>query len=52
MLIVTHDIGFSKKVASRLIFIEKGRIAEDGEPQVFRKNPPSQRVQELFQQVT
>ncbi|WP_179307030.1 amino acid ABC transporter ATP-binding protein, partial [Escherichia coli] len=30
MVIVTHEIGFAEKVASRLIFIDKGRIAEDG----------------------
>ena len=32
MVIVTHEIGFAEKVASRLIFIDKGRIAEDGNP--------------------
>ncbi len=35
MVIVTHEIGFAEKVASRLIFIDKGRIAEDGDPQVL-----------------
>ncbi len=47
MVIVTHEIGFAEKVASRLIFIDKGRIAEDGDPQVLIKNPPSQRLQEF-----
>lgn len=37
MVIVTHEIGFAEKVASRLIFIDKGRIAEDGDPQVLIK---------------
>ncbi len=37
MVIVTHEIGFAEKVASRLIFIDKGRIAEDGDPQVLVK---------------
>ncbi len=49
MVIVTHEIGFAEKVASRLIFIDKGRIAEDGDPQVLIKNPPSQRLQEFLQ---
>ncbi len=35
MVIVTHEIGFAEKVASRLIFIDKGRIAEDGSPQAL-----------------
>ncbi len=51
MVIVTHEIGFAEKVASRLIFIDKGRIAEDGDPQVLIKNPPSQRLQEFLQHV-
>ena len=52
MVIVTHEIGFAEKVASRLIFIDKGRIAEDGDPQVLIKNPPSQRLQEFLQHVS
>ncbi len=47
MVIVTHEIGFAEKVASRLIFIDKGRIAEDGNPQELVKNPPSQRLAEF-----
>ncbi|BBV66909.1 glutamine ABC transporter ATP-binding protein GlnQ [Kluyvera ascorbata] len=52
MVIVTHEIGFAEKVASRLIFIDKGRIAEDGNPQELVKNPPSQRLQEFLQHVS
>ena len=52
MVIVTHEIGFAEKVASRLIFIDKGRIAEVGNPQVLIKNPPSQRLQEFLQHVS
>ncbi|HDZ8482781.1 TPA: ATP-binding cassette domain-containing protein [Escherichia coli] len=40
------------KVDERLIFIDKGRIAEDGDPQVLIKNPPSQRLQEFLQHVS
>jgi len=52
MVIVTHEIGFAEKVASRLIFIDKGRIAEDGNPQQLIENPPSQRLQEFLQHVS
>ena len=52
MVIVTHEIGFAEKVASRLIFIDKGRIAEDGNPQTLIANPPSQRLQEFLQHVS
>ena len=51
MVIVTHEIGFAEKVASRLIFIDKGRIAEDGNPQELVKNPPSPRLREFLQHV-
>ncbi len=39
MVIVTHEIGFAEKVASRLIFIDKGRIAEDGNPRGAGEEP-------------
>lgn len=52
MVIVTHEIGFAEKVASRLIFIDKGRIAEDGSPQALIENPPSPRLQEFLQHVS
>lgn len=44
MVIVTHEVGFAQKVASRLIFIDKGRIAEDGDPDSLISNPPSERL--------
>ncbi|ATZ11130.1 glutamine ABC transporter ATP-binding protein GlnQ [Erwinia amylovora] len=52
MVIVTHEVGFAQKVASRLIFIDKGRIAEDGNPDELITNPPSARLQEFLQHVS
>lgn len=52
MVIVTHEVGFAQKVASRLIFIDKGRIAEDGDPQTLITNPPSPRLREFLQHVS
>ncbi|UJD88561.1 glutamine ABC transporter ATP-binding protein GlnQ [Rahnella aquatilis] len=52
MVIVTHEVGFAEKVASRLIFIDKGRIAEDGVPSVLVNNPPSERLREFLQHVS
>ena len=51
MVIVTHEVSFAAKVASRLIFIDKGRIAEDGDPQLLIDNPPSHRLREFLQHV-
>jgi len=52
MVIVTHEVDFARKVASRLIFIDKGRIAEDGTPQELIANPPSPRLREFLQHVS
>ncbi|MGC0836305.1 glutamine ABC transporter ATP-binding protein GlnQ [Pantoea agglomerans] len=52
MVIVTHEVGFAQKVASRLIFIDKGRIAEDGDPDSMISNPPSERLREFLQHVS
>ena len=48
MVIVTHEIGFAEKVASRLIFIDKGRIAEDGDPQVVDQEPAEPALAGIF----
>lgn len=48
MVIVTHEIGFAQKVASRLIFVDKGRITEDGEPDALISHPPSDRLREFY----
>lgn len=52
MVIVTHEVGFAQKVASRLIFIDKGRIAEDGNPDALISHPPSDRLREFLQHVS
>jgi glutamine transport system ATP-binding protein len=52
MVIVTHEVDFARKVASRLIFIDKGRIAEDGDPAALISNPPSPRLREFLQHVS
>ncbi|WP_145006707.1 glutamine ABC transporter ATP-binding protein GlnQ [Pseudomonas oryzihabitans] len=52
MVIVTHEVDFARKVASRLIFIDQGRIAEDGDPKALIANPPSPRLREFLQHVS
>jgi len=52
MVIVTHEVGFAQKVASRLIFIDKGTIAEDGAPDALITQPPSDRLREFLQHVS
>ncbi len=53
MVIVTHEIGFARNVASRLIFIDGGTIAEDGIPQqLLAEGQGSARLQEFLQHVS
>ena len=45
MLIVTHEMGFARKVADRIIFMDAGRIIEHADPETFFTAPASQRAQ-------
>ena len=44
MAIVTHEMGFAKEIADRIIFLENGQIIEEKEPQAFFSNPSSERA--------
>ena len=44
MLIVTHEMGFAQKVADRIIFMDKGNIIEEATPEVFFKQPTTERA--------
>ena len=47
MICVTHEMGFAREVASRVIFIDKGVVAEDETPEELFSNPKSERLKEL-----
>ncbi|HEV8307757.1 MAG TPA: amino acid ABC transporter ATP-binding protein [Methylomirabilota bacterium] len=44
MLVVTHEMGFAKKVAHRIVFMDEGRILEEGPPDSFFARPRSERT--------
>ena len=48
MLIVTHEMGFAKEVASRVLFMDEGRIAEDSSPEQIFSNPQNPRTREFL----
>ncbi|MDO5558625.1 MAG: amino acid ABC transporter ATP-binding protein [Oscillospiraceae bacterium] len=48
MVCVTHEMGFAREVASRIIFIDNGVVAEDDTPQEVFNNPKNGRLQEFF----
>ena len=51
MIVVTHEMEFARKVGSRLIFMDGGKIAEDGDPETLLSQPPSQRLRDFLQHV-
>lgn len=51
MIVVTHEMGFAREVASRVIFMADGRIVEQGPPQEFFQNPKSDRLKEFLSKV-
>ena len=52
MVIVTHEMQFAKAVADRVIFLEGGRIVEEGEPKKLFENPETDRLQRFLQSFT
>lgn len=51
MIVVTHEMGFAKKAASRVIFMDEGRIIEDTDPQNFFNHPTKKRVIDFLDKV-
>ena len=51
MVIVTHEMGFAREVANRVMFINEGTIAEEGTPEEVFGAPKSERLQEFLSRV-
>lgn len=51
MLIVTHEMGFARKVANRVMFTDAGVILEDGKPEDLFENPQHPRLQDFLSKV-
>lgn len=50
MLVVTHEMGFAREVADRIIFMDEGAIVEEAPPDVFFDNPENERTQLFISQ--
>jgi polar amino acid transport system ATP-binding protein len=48
MIVVTHEMGFARKVADRVVFIDKGSIVEVAEPETFFTSPKNERTREFL----
>ena len=51
MLVVTHEMGFARQVANRVIFMDQGQIVEQNEPEPFFNNPQSDRTKLFLSQI-
>ena len=51
IMIVTHEMSFAKEIATRIVFIDKGKIIEEGGPEEFFKHPKTPRVKEFLKKV-
>ena len=51
MLVVTHEMGFAREVANRVIFMDAGRIVEENEPAEFFQNPRHERTRQFLGQI-
>ena len=51
MICVTHEMGFARKVANRVIFMDEGQVVEEKEPEAFFSNPESERTKLFLSQI-
>jgi polar amino acid transport system ATP-binding protein len=51
MLVVTHEMGFAREVADRVIFLDQGLLIEEGEPHAFFNNPKSERAKDFLDKI-
>ncbi|MBO7132336.1 amino acid ABC transporter ATP-binding protein [Candidatus Saccharibacteria bacterium] len=51
IMIVTHEMSFAKEIATRIVFIDKGKIIEEGTPKEFFSHPKTPRVKEFLKKV-
>jgi polar amino acid transport system ATP-binding protein len=51
MIVVTHEMGFAKEVADRIIFIDKGVVVEEGSPEEIMKNPKNERTKSFLRHI-
>jgi ABC-type polar amino acid transport system ATPase subunit len=51
MAIVTHEMGFAREVADRVLFLDDGQLVEDAPPAAFFSSPKSNRAQDFFEKI-
>ncbi len=51
MVVVTHEMGFARRVAHRILFMDEGQVVEEGTPQTFFESPESPRTQQFLSKI-
>ena len=51
MMVVTHEMGFAREVAHRVVFMDEGQVVEEGTPDAILRNPQQQRTQAFLSKV-
>ena len=51
MIIATHEMGFAREVASRVLFLDEGRVLEEGRPEDVLENPREPRTREFLARI-
>jgi ABC-type polar amino acid transport system ATPase subunit len=51
MMVVTHEMGFAREVGTRMIFLDEGRIVEEGQPREMYSNPEHERTRQFLAKV-
>lgn len=51
MVVVTHEMGFARRVADRVVFMDEGRILEEGTPEHFFQNPENERTKRFLDRI-
>jgi general L-amino acid transport system ATP-binding protein len=51
MLVVTHEMGFARQVANRIVFMDEGQIVEMNEPKAFFDHPQHERTRLFLSQI-
>jgi glutamate transport system ATP-binding protein len=51
MVVVTHEMGFARRAANRVVFMADGAIVEDAAPEAFFANPSSERARDFLSKI-
>jgi polar amino acid transport system ATP-binding protein len=51
MVVVTHEMGFAREVASRVLFVDQGLIKEENTPKLFFSRPKNERLKDFLSKV-